>query len=144
MRRTQENAQLFAGPRGTLPIRDDDEITLKLAMLFEGKCTALGPTGAARKYGYSKQRYYQLLRHYKEGGAAALASKKRGPRHNYRRTAAVEKQVIRYRFLDSELSAEVIAQKLRQTGWPISTRSVERIIEHYGLQKKTPRLYSRR
>jgi hypothetical protein len=35
------------------------------------------------------------------------------------------------------MSAEVIAQKLRQTGFVISTRSVERVIEDYGLQKKT-------
>ena len=47
--------------------------------------------------------------------------------------------VIRHRFLDAEASAEVIAQKLRQQGNPISQRSVERIIADYGLQKKTLR-----
>jgi hypothetical protein len=45
--------------------------------------------------------------------------------------------VIRHRFLDPDASAEVIAQKLRQCEWPISTRSVERVIEQFGLQKKT-------
>ena len=143
MRRNQEKSQLFEGPCGALPIKDDDEITRKLAMLFEGQCTSLGPLRSAHKYGYSKQRYFQLFKLFKEHGAAALLSKKRGPRRKYRRTVAVERQVIRYRFLDREMSAEVIAQKLRQTGWPISTRSVERIIEHYGLQKKTPHVYSR-
>jgi hypothetical protein len=34
--------------------------------------------------------------------------------------------------------AAVVAQKLRQLGHAISTRSVERIIADYGLQKKTP------
>jgi hypothetical protein len=34
----------------------------------------------------------------------------------------------------------VIAQKLRQAGFGISTRSVARVIEKYGLQKKTPLL----
>jgi hypothetical protein len=45
--------------------------------------------------------------------------------------------VIRHRFLDPQISPEVIAQKLVQCGYPISTRSVERVISEYGLQKKT-------
>ena len=32
---------------------------------------------------------------------------------------------------------DVIAQKLQQTGFRISVRSVDRIFEEYGLQKKT-------
>jgi hypothetical protein len=36
----------------------------------------------------------------------------------------------------------VIAQKIRQTGLKISTRSVERVIEDFGLQKKTSSLSS--
>ena len=34
-------------------------------------------------------------------------------------------------------TVDVIAQKLRQAGFSLSTRSVDRIIEKYGLQKKT-------
>jgi hypothetical protein len=52
------------------------------------------------------------------------------------RTEEVVRQVIRHRFLDPDASADVIAQKLRQTGFGVSTRSVERIIEQFGLQKK--------
>ena len=73
-----------------------------------------------------------------------LLSQKRGPKHNYRRTDEVIRQVIRHRFLDPDASAEVIAQKLRQCGLSISTRSVERVIEQFGLQKKTPSLSSQR
>jgi hypothetical protein len=47
------------------------------------------------------------------------------------------RQVIRHRFLDADASAQVIGQKLRQVGCVVSTRSVERIIAEYGLQKKT-------
>jgi hypothetical protein len=50
------------------------------------------------------------------------------------------RQAVRHRFLDPESSAEVIAQRLSQGGVTISTRSVERIIERFGLQKKTPLL----
>ena len=62
---------------------------------------------------------------------------RRGPKTNYVRTDEVERQVIRHRFLDPDASADIIAQKLRQAGFEISTRSVERVIETYGLQKKT-------
>lgn len=132
------------GAKGTLAVPEDDEITLKLAMLFEGECEGLGPTAAARKFGYTKQRYYQLLQAYSEKGAIALLSNKRGPKTNYRRTDEVVRQIIRHRFLDPEASAEVIAQKLQQGSWEISIRSVERVIEIYGLQKKTLRVSSRR
>jgi hypothetical protein len=81
-----------------------------------------------------------LLNLFKNRGASALQSQKRGPKTNYVRTDEVERQVIRHRFLDPDASADIIAQKLRQAGFPVSTRSVERVIEKYGLQKKTPSL----
>ena len=70
-------------------------------------------------------------------GAASLLSGKRGPKTHYRRTAEVVRQAIRHRFLDPDASAEVIAQKLSQNGWEISIRSVQRVIEEFGVQKKT-------
>ncbi|MFH1573225.1 MAG: helix-turn-helix domain-containing protein [Acidobacteriota bacterium] len=138
------NTFQLQGPQGTLEVLEDDEITFKLAMLFEGECEGLGPTAAAHKFGYTKQRYYQLLQAYAEKGAIGLLSSKRGPKTNYRRTDEVVRQVIRHRFLDADASAEVIAQKLKQGGWEISIRSVQRIIEIYGLQKKTLRVSPRR
>lgn len=129
--------QQLVGQQGVLPLGEQDPLARKFAMLIEGQCEGLGPTEAARKYGYTKQRYFQLLRAYEQQGTAALENKLRGPKRNYRRTAEVERQVIRHRFLDPEASAAVIAQKIQQTGFPIRTRSVERIIQDYGLQKKT-------
>jgi hypothetical protein len=127
----------LVGEHGSLSVGVNDEVTRKLAMLIEGECEGLGPLKAANKYGYSKQRYFQLRELYQEQGALGLASKLRGPRRNYRRTGELVRQVIRHRFLDPEASADVIAQKLRQTGFVISTRSVERVIAEYGIQKKT-------
>ena len=129
--------QSLVGERGALNLSEGDEVTLKLVMLIEGECEGLGPTQAARKYGFSKARYFQLKLAYLEHGAMGLKSKPRGPKTLYRRTGELIRQVIRYRFLDPEASAEVIAQKLRQTGFVISIRSVERVIADYGLQKKT-------
>lgn len=129
--------QVLVRPKGRLSVRPDDEITCKLSMLIEGECEGLGATRAARKFGFSKQRYFQLRAAFAELGAAALQSRKRGPKTHYRRTSEVVRQVIRHRFLDPDASAEVIAQKLCQSGWRISVRSVQRVIEEFGLQKKT-------
>ena len=133
----------LVGQGGSLAVREDDDVAKKLAMLIEGECEGLGPIEAARKYGYSKQRYFQLRETYLKSGASALASQKRGPKTHYRRTSQIVRQIIRYRFLDPQSSPDVIAQKLRQLGTEISTRSVERVIADYGLQKKTVRITSR-
>jgi transposase len=128
------------GPAGELVVPSDDEITPRLVMLLEGECEGLGAAQAAHKHGLTRQRYYQLLSLFKDRGALALQTQKRGPKTNYVRTDEVERQVIRHRFLDPDASVDIIAQKLRQAGFEISTRSVERVIEKYGLQKKTPSL----
>ncbi len=127
----------LAGVGGALRVPADDEITRKLLMLIEGECEGLGPLKAAEKFGYSKQRYFQLRTAFLKDGAAALVSQKRGPKKNHRRTGELVRQVIRHRFLDPDASAEVVAQRLNQSGLRISIRSVQRVIEEFGLQKKT-------
>jgi hypothetical protein len=125
------------GPAGSLSVPQDDEITLKLFMLCEGEVEGLGPSAAAAKFGFSKQRYFQLRAAFLQRGASALLSDKRGPKTRSRRTDEAVRQIIRQRFLDPDASAEVIAQKLRQSGLLISTRSIARVIAEFGLQKKT-------
>ena len=127
------------GEAGSLSVPTDDLITYKLAMLLEGECEGLGPTAAARKYDYTKQRYLQLRTRFLQQGALGLQDLPRGPKSDYRRTDELVRQVIRYRFLDPDASVAVITQKLRQAHYPISIRSVERVIADYGLQKKTLR-----
>jgi transposase len=127
----------IVGPAGELLVPPGDEITPRLLMLIEGQCLGLGALAAAAKYGITRQRYYQVFKKFQDGGAAALPMQKRGPKANSVRTDEVERQVIRHRFLDPDASADIIAQKLRQAGFAVSTRSVERVIEKYGLQKKT-------
>ena len=128
---------VLVGKGGSLAVREEDEVTRKLTMLIEGECEGLGPIQAATKYGYTKQRYFQLRQVFLNDGAAALAGQRRGPKTNYRRTSDIVRQIIRYRFLDPRATPDVIGQKLRQLGMAISTRTVERVIADYGLQKKT-------
>ena len=129
----------FTGPSGSLPVSADDEVCRRLAMLIEGECETVGPSKAAQKYGFTRQRYYQILADFYAEGAEGLLLETPGPKTDYRRTDQVVRLVIRCRFLDPQSSPSVIAQKIRQQNLAISTRSVERIIADFGLQKKTLR-----
>ncbi len=125
----------IVGPHGELPVPPHDQLLPRFLMLYEGQCGGLG--ASAEKYGFSKPRYYQLLNAFREHGSEALQLRKTGPKAPHVRTDEVVRQVIRHRFLDPDASADVIAQKLRQAGFAVSTRSVERVIADFGLQKKT-------
>jgi hypothetical protein len=137
-----DQQSLLRGPDGSLPLAADDDVTRKLVMLILGECFGLGPVAAAALFGYCRQRYFQLREAFGQRGAKALVNQKTGPKRNYRRTDEAVRQAVRQRYLDPAASAEVIAQRLRQSALPISTRSVERIIEYFGLQKKTSLLSS--
>jgi hypothetical protein len=132
------------GPAGSLTFHADDELAHKLLMLVLGECTDLGPAQAALLFGYSRPRYYQLRQAFYEHGSAALLSSRPGPKPGSRCPHETFRQLLRLRFLDPDASAAVLAQKLQQTGQPLSVRGIERIIEHYGLQKKLPPLSSGR
>lgn len=138
MVRFENGRCILDGPAGRLEA-PDEEVTRKLAMLYEGQCEGDSPSKAAAKFGYSKQRYFQILHAFQQQGIQALHSRKRGPKGPSRRTPDVVQEIIRHRFLDPDASADVIAQRLRQSGRPIGTRSVEQTISEWGLQKKTPR-----
>ena len=112
-----------------------DSLCMKLSMLIEGHCT-IGVQDAIKKYGYTEQRYYQLLVKYNQGGAQELLDNKPGSDKQPVRTKEIVNQIIRLRFLDPFSSTDVIAQKLNQIGHKVSKRSVERTITEYGLQKK--------
>src|SRR5437870_2391954 len=127
------------GPAGALPVAASDPQAARFLVLLEGECLESNITAVAQHYGFSRPRYYQLLEDYKTGGLPALEPQKTGPKSNYRRTDQAVRQVLRYRFLDPNASPEVITQKLCQTHFRISLRSVHRIIADYGLQKKTLR-----
>lgn len=126
-----------------LKVAPDDKTSHKLLMLVEG-IFGIGVKQSIEKYGYTEQRYYQLLKAFQTEGSDALVDKKRGPKNNHKRDEKTVQQIIRYRFLDPDMSAAVITQKLNQRGISISQRSVERTIQEFGLQKKTLPVKSQR
>jgi len=119
-----------------LKVKENDKLTRKLFMLIEGTY-GIGVKKSIEKYRYTEQRYYQLKKEFTKEGSKALADKKRGPKKNHARKKNVIMQILRMRFVDPKASASVIAQKLNQSGFKISQRSVERTITEYGIQKKT-------
>ena len=127
---------LIKGIKGKDFIIDEkDSLAIKLSMLIEGHCT-IGVQEAIKKYGYTEQRYYQLMSKYLQDGTQGLIDKKTGSDKQPVRTKDTVNQIIRLRFLDPFSSAGVIAQKLGQMGYKVSKRSVERTITEYGIQKK--------
>jgi transposase len=133
----EQNEFSFTGSSGSLLIRNNDVISKKLAMLLEVKCNGSNIKYVVEKYDYTKQRFYQILHDYQREGAFGLRNRKPGPRNNSIRKQAAINQIIRYRFLDPAATIDVVVQKLNQTGFKISKRSVERTLTDYGLQKKT-------
>src|SRR5687768_17229351 len=76
--------QELVGSGGSIKIAENDEVAKKFAMLIEGECEGLGPTKAAKKFGYTKQRYFQIRNRYDEQGSKGLRNQSRGPKKNYR------------------------------------------------------------
>lgn len=131
-----EDTILIEGLKGKdFPIDPKDKLAVKFAMLLEGQCT-IGVQEAIKKYGYTEQRYYQLLKSYRHDGTEELLDKKRGSDKKPVRTKELENQIIRMRYLDPLASTDIITQKLSQIGYTVSKRSVERTITDFGLQKK--------
>ena len=60
------NQLRFTGPGGSLLVSKNDEVSRRLAMLIEGECEGLGPSKAAQKYDFTRQRYYQILADFLE------------------------------------------------------------------------------
>ena len=122
--------------RFKLTVKSSDKTLWKFMMLLEAASSDESIDEIAKKYGYTREYFYQIKKAYEEGGSQALSDKPKGPKRNYKRTEEIEKQIVRHRFLDPEANSEVITQKMKQAGYNISQRSVERTINKFGLQKK--------
>ena len=122
----------------SIEISAQDPLAWKLAMLFEAALDKESSTieEIAARYGFTREYFYQVLHKFNDKGSEGLRNKNPGPKTNYKRTEVVTKQVLRHRFLDPKANCGVIAQKLKQAGYHVSRRSVERTINEYGLQKK--------
>jgi len=122
---------------GSIPLKEKDDLTKKLFMLFEYYNKDITVKDIVKKHKISRAGFYVIKKLYEENGSVGLIKKKTGPKHNYVRTESIKNLVIRLKYLDPNLSGAVIAQKLNQQGHKISIKSVERIISELKLVKKT-------
>ena len=65
-------------------VSQKDLVVSRLAMLIEGQCEGLGAAKAAEKLELTKQRYFQLLKLYREQGSVGLQGHKPGPKRSRR------------------------------------------------------------
>lgn len=138
MKQTSQKSIELSLNKLSLEITPQDPLLWKLSMIMEA---AHNPDTSieeiANKYGFTRGYFYDIVSKLKEEGSKAFIEKKNtGPKTNYRRTEEFTRQVIQHRFLDPDASCQVIAQKLKQSGYKASQRSVERVVNEYGLQKK--------
>jgi hypothetical protein len=119
----------------TFIVKEEDKALVKFMMIYEGECQ-IGVKESIKKYNYSEQQYYKILKNYNHKGLEGLYNKKPGVQENTKRDKELVNQIVRMRYLDPFQSASVIAQKINQLGYKTSTRSVERVITEFGLQKK--------
>ncbi len=84
----------------------------------------------------ARRRRFHLCAQPKRCRARLWRSCHRSPKRGAFPTLDCARQIVRYRYLDPDASAEVVAQKLCQDGWKISIRSVYRVFAQFGLQKK--------
>jgi hypothetical protein len=62
----------IVGSAGKLPVLPHDSLARQLGMLFECRCMGLSVDEVAKKYSYSRQRYFQIQHAFLSGGTEAL------------------------------------------------------------------------
>jgi transposase len=125
----------FRGPSGELPIREDDDAAVDLAMLIEGETGGRSLDEVLAKYGRCRSSYYEKLRLYREAGIAGLLPRSPGPRAPWRRNREVIRLIVTERLRKPDSSAQIIAATLRARGFDLSVRSVERTLQEFGLTR---------
>ena len=85
----------------------------------------------ARKFGFSKQRYFQLRNAFKSHGSQALLSQKRGPKTPSKRTDQAVRQVIRHRFRSRRLRR---CHRPKNFAKPVSPLAPQRRTHHCRLR----------
>lgn len=123
------------GPRGALPVREDDQATQDLAMILEGETSGRPLDEVLAEFGRSRSTYYDKLRRFQELGVAGLFPGRPGPRRPWRRTAEVIRLIVVARVRNPTASAAAIAHELATRGFQVSVRSVERTLSQFELTR---------
>jgi transposase len=89
-------------------------------------------TDVAKKFGYTVNALYSIIRDFKAGKLVFFSNMKRGPQ-NRQTSDDIQRLIIQYR--KENLSSKDIQLRLIDIGHKLSTRTVERILKDAGIQK---------
>jgi hypothetical protein len=124
------------GPKGRLRLSLKDAWLRDFLMLLEGETGETPIKELCRRYGYrSPATYYRKRRLLTNGGLSSLLAHKRGPKHKFRLTDDVIRQIVAMRFQSPEKNSSDIADELEKNGHSVSSRSVERVLSEFGISR---------
>jgi len=113
-----------------------DLVQVKYEMLRRVREEKLSVAAAARVFGFSRVRYYQILRDFQSEGLAGLLPRPKGPRRAHKLTAAamafIERQLRAKPTMDSGQLAQALGE---QMAIHVHARSIERALAR-GPRKK--------
>ena len=107
-------------------------------MVTLGEFSNLPKIQIAKTFGYSTRKsYYDIRNAVLNGSIDDLIPESTGPKSAPKRTRELEALVIKMRF-ETNFNMYEIAEKLRDSGFDVSTRLIGQILGDYGLSKKKP------
>ncbi|MFQ5976403.1 MAG: transposase, partial [Candidatus Hydrothermarchaeales archaeon] len=127
-------------------IKSDDPVLRKYEAVRAIILGHLNKSEASRKFNLSREMLYRSLVVFEKQGLQGLLPKKTGPKKARISRNEIEKKVIALKFQFPSLGNEEMAQTLKKEDIPISSRTIARIYNKYGLfgraQKKKELLSS--
>ena len=127
---------LNSGPGKTLIFPEDYVVPKKIQMVTLAELTDLSIEEICHLFGYkTRKSYYDIRRLVLENNIEALLPGKTGPQSPPKRTKELEKRVIQLR-LTTDQNMYDMTRTLNQEDFPIKSRLVAQILNHYGISKK--------
>jgi len=127
---------LTSEDNGIVCFSKDQIVQRKVSMIAFGELTNLPKIQIAKLFGYSTRKsYYDIRNDVLNGKGSELIPESTGPKSAPKRTKELEVLVIKMRF-ETDDNMYVIAAKLNELGFEVSSRLVGQILMDYGLSKK--------
>ncbi len=132
------NLVLTDNDGGIVTFSKDQVVQKKVSMVTLGEFSNLPKIQIAKTFGYSTRKsYYDIRNAVLNGSIDDLIPESTGPKSAPKRTRELEALVIKMRF-ETNFNMYEIAEKLRDSGFNVSTRLIGQILGDYGLSKKKP------
>lgn len=112
----------------------EDKAQVRYEMLREAETTDKTVEETARKYGYSRARYYVYKRRFEKEGLLGLFDKKRGPKEPHKVKGKLWEKIVELR--SEEKNIYRITDELKEMGYEVSAKSVERVVNAEGMRLK--------